>query len=271
MRPIATAVATAILAAAITACGEDDTGPILAPTPPIAFVRYVHVVPDTSNMDWRPIDAVVNSPEALNMQFRANTPYRAMGAGARRLRIFPTSEVASITSQVVIDTAITFTANAYYTLIHVGLARPGQAPADRIWVLEDPIPATISGSQIALRVVNAGVGLGAVDVESAAATAGPFSSFAANVAYGAATPYQLVATGARALRANASGSTTALAAPVALPAGTAAGGGLSAAGGSTIGGSAVTAIVVPRSVAGSLAPSAFNTPGIIYLVDRAPR
>ncbi|MBL8981367.1 MAG: DUF4397 domain-containing protein [Gemmatimonadetes bacterium] len=262
---------TFLLAALVVggvAC-EDDAGPILAPTPPIAFVRYVHIVPDTSSMDWRPIDAVENSPEALNLQFRANTPYRAMGAGARRLRVFPTSTNINVTSQIVIDTTITFTANTYYTLIHIGLARSGQTPADRIWVIEDAIPATIASNQVAVRVINAGVGLGAVDVERATATAGPYTAHATNVAYGVAGTYSLVPTGALVMRANTAGTTTILAAASTAPAGAAAGGGLSAAGGSTIGGSAMTAIVVPRSVAGSAAAN-FTTPGIIYLVDKAP-
>ncbi len=259
----------AALALGGVACGEDDAGPILAPTPPIAFVRYVHIVPDTSSMDWRPIDAVDNSPEALNLQFRANTPYRAMGAGARRLRVFPTSSNINITSQIVIDTTITFTANTYYTLIHIGLARAGQTPADRIWVVEDQIPASISANQVAVRVIHAGVGLGSVDVESASASAGPYSSFAAGVTYGTAGTYRTVPTGALVMRANNAGSTTTLASASTAPAGIAASGGLSAAGGSTIGGSALTAIVVPRSVAGSAAAN-FTTPGIIYLVDKAP-
>ncbi|MBL8961826.1 MAG: DUF4397 domain-containing protein [Gemmatimonadetes bacterium] len=259
----------AALALGGVACGEDDAGPILAPTPPIAFVRYVHIVPDTSSMDWRPIDAIENSPEALNLQFRANTPYRAMGAGARRLRIFPTSTNINVTSQIVVDTTITFTPNTYYTLIHIGLARPGQTPADRIWVIEDAIPASIASGQVALRVINAAVGLGSVDVESATAAAGPFTSLAAGVAYGTAGTYRTVPTGALVLRANTAGTTTNIAAAATAPAGVAAGGGLSAAGGSTIGGSALTAIVVPRSVAGSAAAN-FTAPGIIYLVDKAP-
>lgn len=253
----------------LMACSDDDGGPTLAPTPPIAFVRYVHIVPDTSRMDWRPIDAVDNSPFALGLQFRANTPYQAMGAGPRRLRVFPTSEDINITSQIVIDTTITFTANTYYTLIHIGLARAGQTPADRIWVVEDQIPASIAANQVAVRVINAAVGQGSVDVESASATAGPFSSFAAGVAYGTAGTYRTVPTGALVMRANSAGSTTTFAAASTAPAGIAAGNGLSAGGGSTIGGSALTAIVVPRSVAGSAAAN-FTTPGIIYLVDKAP-
>ena len=262
---------SAVAVLALAACSDDDGGATLAPTPPLAHVRYVHIVPDTTPMDWRPIDAVDNSPAALNLQFRANTPYQGMGAGARRLRIFPTSENINITSQVVIDTTITFTANSYYTLVHIGLARPGQSPADRLWVIEDAIPATIGASQVAMRVINAGVGLGAVDVDAASAANGTFASQAANVAYGAATPYTLVPTGSRFLRANAAGTTTAVAAAVEVPVGAAAANGQSAEAGSSIGGSAITAIVVPRSVAGSGAPAGFTTPAIIYLRDRAPR
>lgn len=259
-----------IPALSLVAC-ENDPGVELAPTAPIAYVRYVHVVPDTSAMDWRPIDAVDNSPWAYGMTFRANTPYQAMGAGARRLRIFPTSDNINITSQIVMDTSITFTANTYYTVIHLGLARPGGAPADRLWVLEDQVPATIGANQIAVRVVNAGVNLGSVDVGTASSTTGTFASLVSGVAYGTASAYQLVATGARALQATAPGASTVVAPASALPVGSAAINGLTAIGGTDIGGTAITALVVPRSVAGSLAPQVFSTPAILYLVDRVPR
>ncbi|MGQ0767513.1 MAG: DUF4397 domain-containing protein [Gemmatimonadota bacterium] len=258
------------MAASVIAC-EDDPGVTLAPTPPLAFVRYVHVVADTSPTDWRPIDALENSPPAFALAFRANTPYRGMGSGARRLRVWPTSENINITSQHIIDTTITFTPNTYYTLIHIGYARPGGAPADRIWVLEDAIPATISSTQIAVRVVNAGIGLGAVDVGTAASTTGASTSLFSNVAYAAASAYQLVPTGARALQAFAAGTTTPALANVLVPPGIAADPtqGLGAAGGSGQGGSAVTAIIVPRAVAGSGAGTS-TTPSIIYLIDRHP-
>jgi hypothetical protein len=264
------ALCSSILLGAV-AC-EDDPGATLAPEPPIAYVRYVHVVPDTSATDWRPIDAVVNSPEGLGLTFRANTPYRAMGTGARKLRVFPTSTNINITSQHLIDTTITFTANSYYTLIHIGLARPGQAPADRLWLVEDQIPANI-GAQVALRVINAAVGLGAMDVTTAASTTGAASPLFSNVAYGTASTYQLVATGARALQALATGTTTPTLANIAVPPGAAAdpGAGLSTIGGSNFAGSAITAIVVPRSVAGTAAPQTFTTPSIVYLIDRHPR
>jgi hypothetical protein len=250
----------------LTAC-EDDPGATLAPRPPIAYVRYVHIVPDTSALDWRPVDAVENSPWAYAMTFRANTAYQAMGSGARRLRIFPTSTDINITSQIVVDTSITFTPNTYYTVVHVGYARPGQAPADRLWVIEDQPPATIGASQIALRVIHAGIGLGAVDIGSAGSTAGPFNALFPNVAYGTASAYQLVSTGARALVATAPGASTVVAAASTVPAGSAAASGQTATAGTSIGGSAITAIVVPRSVANS----SFTSPAIIYLLDNRPR
>jgi hypothetical protein len=115
--------------------------------------------------------------------------------------------------------------------------------------------------------------MGAVDVSSAASTTGTPSPLFSNVAYGTATTYQLVPTGGRALRALAAGTTTPTLANIAVPTGAAAdpGNGLTTIGGSNFAGSAITAIVVPRSVAGTLAPQAFTTPAILYLIDRHPR
>jgi hypothetical protein len=262
--------AAAALLLGVVAC--EDPGVTLAPVVDLAAVRYVHVVPDTSGIDWRPIDAVENSPFALNMTFRAATAYQAMGAGARKLRLFPSTTTASVTSIPVVDTTITFTADAFYTVLHLGLARTGGAPAHRLWVLQDEIPTNI-GAQVALRVVHAGVGLGPVDVTTGATTTAATDALFSSVAYGTATPYMMVSTGARALRATPTGGTTALA-TVAVPTGTAGDpvAGLTTIGGSNFAGSAVTAIIMPRSVAGTRAPqtAAFQSPTIVYLVDKSP-
>jgi hypothetical protein len=47
---------------------------------------------------------------------------------------------------------------------------------------------------------------------------------------------------------------------------------LTAIGGSNMGGSAITAFAFPKSVAGSKAPqtAAFNSPAIVYPIDRHP-
>ena len=115
---------------------------------------------------------------------------------------------------------LTFEAGKHYTIIHVGLARTGSTPADRVIVLEDAIPENI-GTQIAVRAVNLGVGLGPLDVYSAPSTTAPLPSSAtfANLAYGAQSAYTMMATGTLAFRVTASGTNTPVLANVAAPAG----------------------------------------------------
>jgi hypothetical protein len=95
------------------------------------------------------------------------------------------------------------------------------------------------------------------------------------VAYAAASTYSLAAPGAFTLRATPSGATTPVMANVVAPAGVAGNpsANLTTIGGSTQAGSAITAFLLPRSVAGSAAPqtTAFQSPTILYLIDRHPR
>jgi hypothetical protein len=271
----------AALAGVLLVAGcKKDGGPFLAPIEPLAYTRFIAAVPDTSPMDWRFIDDIKNSPFALGLAFRGFTPYQATTPGPRHLRIFPTSTDINITSQIVIDTTITFEANKYYTLIHVGLARAGGSPADRVVVLTDDAP-TVSGSNIALRVVNLGPGLntgapGAVDVFATAAVADatPATALASNVAFLGTSAYATRAVGTLALRATAAGTTTPVLANVAAPAGAPADPALSgsAIGGAAQPGSALSAFVFPRSTAGSAAPqtTAFTNPIIVYVVDKRP-
>ena len=260
------------VAAIAIGCKEDD-GPFLAPTPPIAYVRYVHAVPDTGATDWRPIDALENSPPAIGISYRQFTPYQAMGAGNRHIRVFPTSTDINITSKFLIDTTITFTPNTYYTLIHTGYARPGETPADGILVIQDAIPAT-NTTQVAVRLVHQGVGVGAVDAVGVDA-GGATSTIASGTAYNAVSTYAMRGTGAFSVRVTASGTTTPVLATAAAPAGAAAdpANNLTAVGGATIAGSALSAIVFGPSVAGSRAPQggAFASAAVVYLVDRHPR
>jgi hypothetical protein len=285
----ATRVGAALFGALLLASCKKDGGPFFAPDEPLAYVRLIHSVPDTSATDWRFVDAVKNSPFALSLAFRGFTPYQATTPGPRHLRIFPACTAASttagncdinLTSQIMIDTTLTFEEGKYYTLVHVGLARAGGTPADRIVVFSDDAPS-ITGTNIALRVVNLGPGLntgapGSVDVFATAATGDPLpsSAFASNVAFLGSSAYATRAVGSVALRATAAGTTTPVLANVAAPVGAAADPALSgsAIGGSGQAGSALTAFVFPRSTAGSAAPqtTAFTTPTIVYIVDRRP-
>jgi hypothetical protein len=277
VRRIAVLVA---LSLAATACG-DEAGPFLAPDLPLAYTRFVSAVTDTGAMDWRFIDAVANSPYVFGQAFRGFSPYQATTPGARHLRIFPTSTNVAITTQIVIDTTITFEPSKYYTLVHVGLARGSGTPADKIVVFDDAPPAA-SGATIALRAINLGPGLntgtpGPVDIFATTATSDPTpgTPLFSNVAFLSATSYVTRPTGALALRATAAGSTTPVLANVLAQPGIPADPSLtgSAVGGSNQAGTAMTAFVFPRSTAGSAAPqgSAFTSPTIIYLVDRRPQ
>lgn len=269
-------IAAALGAAACT----KDGGPFLAPVLPLAYTRFVSAVPDTFATDWRFVDAIVNSPTAILQPFRGFTPYQATTPGQRRLRIFPnpggTNVPIGVVTQVMIDTLLTFEEGKHYTIIHVGLARAGGTPGDRVIVLEDAIPENI-GTQVAVRAVNLGVGLGSLDVYSAATTTAPLPASAAfaNLAYGAQSAYTMMATGTLALRITATGTSTPVLANSAAPAGAAADPAnlLTTIGGAAQPGSAFTAFIFPRSVAGTTAPqtTAFQNSAIVYLIDRNPK
>jgi len=258
---------------AVASACEKDAGPFLAPEESIAYVRYVHAVPDTGATDWRPIDAVINSPPAFGLNFRGFTPYQAMGAGARRIRIFTTSTNINITSVPIVDTTITFNADTYYTLLWTGFARAGQTPADRLMLIQDNIPDVPAG-QVSLRVVNVGLDLASsVDVFATAATTTPLpASPLLSVAAGAVSSYLQQTPGPLALQLTTTGTRTPILAQVLAPPGQAGDPtlNLNAVGGSTMGGSAFTAFVFRRAVPGSTAPAGFTAPGIVYIIDKNP-
>jgi len=276
----ATRIALVTVATLAAAGCTKDGGPFLAPVVPLAYTRFVSAVPDTFATDWRFIDGVVNSPPAILQPFRGFTPYQGTAPGPRRLRIFPnpggTFVPIGVVTQIIIDTTLTFEANKYYTIIHLGLSRTGGAPADNILVLEDVIPENI-GTQIAVRVVHVGTGLSPVDVYAAASTTAPLPASAtfANVAYRSQSSYVSMAPGTLALRVTSSGTTTPVLVNTAAPAGAAADpvNLLTTIGGAAQPGSAFTAFVFPRSVAGTTAPqtTAFQSSAIVYIVDRHPK
>lgn len=266
-------------ALALGACDESGTDAILATNPPLAYTRFINGVADTGATDWRFIDRLDYSPIAIGMPFRGFSPYQGTAAGSRQLRVFPSSTNINITSQHFVDETLTFEAGKYYTIIHTGYARTGSTPADNIIVMEDPIPATIAATNFATRFVHLGTGLGAMDAHAVATTGTTIvgsTPLFANVAYGTQSTYNSTRPlGAFAFRAAAAGQTATVTASAAAPAGSAADptNNLTAIAGTSVGGSAFTAYLFPRSVAGSAAPqtAAFTSPAIVYLYDRHPR
>lgn len=263
----------ALAALATIGCQTDDGS--LKPTeiPPLAYVRYINALPDTQNTTVRFTDQVEFSPMSwINVPFRGlgQGNYQGTQAGNRSFRVFNydgTGSTAGNTS-VLGELSFNFEAGKYYTVLHVGFARPGGSPANQFKVIEDVLPTP--GSQIALRVIHAGSGIGNVDVFLTPTTTSDITGAPAvsGLAFGAATPYITRATGAFAARVTAAGSTT----PVissAAPAGTAGTTSVDPLGGASIAGSVISAIAFPASVTGSRA-AASAAPTVLYFIDRQP-
>ena len=265
-------------------CSKDD-GPFFAPVVPLAYTRFINAIPDTGSVDFRFVDLVEYSPFAVQVAYRGFQPYQGTAPGARHLKVFTNpggvnSNLPQVTG-VILDESPTFEANKYYTIVAVGYARTTGTPRVKLQVYEDVIPDP--GSNVALRVVNLGTGLASlnVGVTSTYDAAIPTPTFS-NVAYLGASAYVTRAPGAAYLRVQETTSATEIIAPGGtgatlgvnrqVPPGTAGDplNNLTTIGGALQAGSAVTAYVFPRSVAGSTAPSV-TTPSIVFIVDKHPR
>jgi hypothetical protein len=194
--------------------------------------------------------------------------YQGLKAGSRHFKIF-NADLANLTTAgntaVMAEVTQSFDANKYYTILFTGYARNGSA---KVLITEDVIPAP--GSNVALRVLNANTGLGAIDAYNlaTATTAIAGSPAFASVAEQKYSSYVTIAPAAFAIRATASGSTTALAS-TAAPAGTLGTTAADPIAGATVAGSVITAMVFPASVTGSLA-AASAAPSVVYVADKQP-
>jgi len=300
MRRILKLSLTCLAAGAVTACEPDTVIPTEAL--PFAGVRFINAVPDTASMDFRFVDLVESNPH-WNMQFRGSITttggvpastaiaYKGAREGQRHFRVFMNGNCnpdgtcdQSFASTVVIDQTVTLVAGRNYTAILWGYANPGRtpapaglpagAPAMRLDFVEETVADP--GAQVALRVINATAA--AIDVEAylssgaetgtpqwndlAALTMGPYINVApTNYTNGYLFDVRdgggasLIATDARALQ----GDTAQTAAP----------GPFEAQPGARVAGSALSAIVWPRSVAGTDAPNVTST-SISFVWDRRP-
>lgn len=268
MRRILPLSALLLVAGTMTACKPDEI--ITTEDIPTAGIRFIHAVPDTGAMDFRPVDIVENST-FYNVAFRSTTLlfYKNARAGERHFRIFMNGTTSAVASTVVKDTTVTLEAGKLYTFILWGFARPGSSPGLKLTVLKDD-PAD-PGSQVALRVVNAAAGLGALDVTQYPFTGSlPATPTWPGVAELSASSYVNVAAGDSVkYNVRPTGSGTALFADAKALVGLPATVDIDALPGTRVAGSAVSGFIVPRSVAGSQAAN-FTTPGIIFLWDRRP-
>jgi hypothetical protein len=267
----------AVAALASVACQTDDGA--LKPTeiPPLAFVRYINALPDTLATTVRFIDQVEFTPQTF-----VAVPFRGLGggnyqgaqAGNRSFKVFTyqivNSNLAPAAGNTVELGAAThnFEAGKYYTVIFNGFARAGGSPAKQIQIIEDPVPTPTT--DLSVRAMHAGAGIGNVDVYLTATTTTAISGAPAvsGLAFGAASPYASRPTGAFAVRVTAAGSTTPLIS-AAAPAGVAGTSTVNPIGGATIPGSVITAVAFPASVSGSPAAASAN-PTVLFFIDRQP-
>lgn len=257
-------------------CSKDD-GPFFAPQVPLAYTRFINAIPDTGAVDFRFIDLIEYSPFAVQLAYRGFTPYQGTAPGARHLKVFTnpggTSTTIPFVTGVVLDESPTFEAGKYYTIVAVGYARTTGTPRVKLQVYEDAIPDP--GSNVAFRVVNLATGLASVNVGVTANStdAIPTPTFS-NVAYLGASAYVTRATGNAWFRVQETSSATEIVTGNGRQAPVGAAGdplqNLTTIGGSGQAGSAVTAFIFPRSVAGSTAPNV-TAPSIIFIVDKHPR
>jgi hypothetical protein len=251
---------------AVAAC--DDSDPSGPNRPPLAAVRVINAISDTSAVDVRMIDQVEWSIVANNINFRAGTEHQAIEAKARRIRVFSFANSADPTidnvNKILHDTTITLTADSKVTLLLTGSAR---ARTVRFVLIDDNPPAPASG-QIAVRTVNASTG--AIDAYYVASASDPIAGTpgAGNVAPLAASAYVVRSAGAVAARVAASGTATATASLAGPTAPTGPTGSLPAAGVNTSG-SAFSIYYFPAGAAGSPQGN-LTAPSIQWFVDRVP-
>src|ERR1043165_9786915 len=262
-----------LAAGVVNACKPEEV--ISTVTPPTAGVRFVHAVPDTGIMDFRAVDGI-DFVEHHGVAFRSATGafYKNAIAGSRNFRIFmsvpafstlPAEQQQAIASTVMADINFTLQAGHNYTFILWGYARTGSAPAMKLSVLDDN-PAD-PGTQVALRLVNAGSGLGTLDGREYPSTGTPpVAPTWARVSELDASSYVTAAPGSIKYNVTVPGGSTPLFTDPTALAGSPATVDLEALPGTTVAGSAVSGFIFPRSVSRSEAAS-FTTPGMAFWWD----
>lgn len=262
---------------ALAACSQDD-GLSVNARPPLGGVRFINAVPDGGPVDIRMVDQIewsassVTTSANYGLPFRVGTHHWPTEAKARQIRVFPTDSSIAVTSQILHDTTITIEADKNVTLMLVG----SRAAGNLRFVMIDDTPPALTGQQLAVRVVNAvqaGGTPGAIDayLVPTTTTALPGTATYSNVGSLQASAYVTRDTGSFAARITPT-ATPATVWSAAAPSGAPVSGLVGALAGARAAGSALSAIVFPRSTAGTAAPqtAAFQVPAVVFFVDKVP-
>ncbi len=246
--------------------------------PPQAAIHWIHAVPDSGEMDMRPVDIISNAG-LFDAVFRgSNMFYQGLDAGTRQIRVFMSSSNPAITGVPILDTTATFASPNAYTVIHTGFARTGSTPGRVLWIVPDASTDPGAGN-VGIRILHAGVGLANVDVNITrhATDTLPDAPAVANLAYKGIGTYvamlhDSVAADSLRVVVTAVGTKTPVLFSIKLPRGIAGTPTSNPIAGASVTGSVMTAVIVPASVVGSTAPQggAFAAPSAVFLVDRRP-
>ena len=281
MRSIFRASVLCLAIVAGGACNPDEV--ISTENIPTAGVRFINAVPDTGaayGLDFRFVDLAENNAQ-FRVQFRNNPAtsggvtastqiqYKPARAGARHFRIFLSDSLQSVATVVLKDSTINIEAGKNYTVMLWGNARSAGADKMKLSVWEEAVADP--GTNVALRVINA---TGApIDVRQYVSTGTvPAAATWAAVAPLSASTYVTAAPAQFRFNVQPGGGGTTLFNDALALIGQAGTVDAEALPGTTVAGSAITAIVFPRSVAGSKAPqaAAFTVPAISFMWDRRP-
>lgn len=273
--------------AVLTACDKDVSG-VDTVLPDAAYIRYVNAVPDTSSLDFRFVDGgIEGSPQYSNVPFRSYTAYQRIRPGARQMKVFTNPNAynnsAAVAVQTHVDTTFTFEPNARYTIMSYGYSRTGQTPRERLVIIRDELPATLTATQVGARTIHGALGVGNVDVYVRPSETTPTTisgtPAAANVAPLGVSAYAALTArpvGALSYRWDIAPAGTTTAIPLATTAGTGLPGVVGTAAqnplpGFQVGRTAITVLIVGPSVTGSRAPStaAFTSATAIFMPDKA--
>lgn len=269
----------------LAACKGQETGFTQTNLGPLAYVRFVHAVPDRGPVVGRWVDKVENwvgtptSGTALGISYRAVTPFQGVSAGSRHFKIFPASNNIDSTQMVIADVTSDLAANTYYTFLLTGYrACNGASPAEQVVRIAETRP-TIPAGQFALRVIQAAPGFTAAQdyyVTLTGTSALPATATFANQAFSAdpavlsGRTWVLRDTGTAAVRAYNTGTTATanLTSTVTAGASTAQVSSTNPLPGTRASGSALTAFVFPQQLTAACATT--GTVQGAYGVDVRP-
>jgi hypothetical protein len=147
MRRLANLVLVAPLLA-LGACSEDANKVTEPNTPPLAYIRYVHAIPDTGAVIVRLTNPPVeNVNGGISVAYRTVTPWSGITAGARRVTVFPQTTNVNLAQMFITDTTLNLQADTYYTFLHTGLGGrclghanvpAAQSVRARLYVIQEP-------------------------------------------------------------------------------------------------------------------------------------